>query len=551
MPGFTELTLNYSDHPSSLLKSLNSFRQEDHLLCDCTLLIDKHEFPIHRVVLAASSEYFRALFTANLKENGCSKITLNGISVCTFQLVLDFIYTGVVSMDQANITNIYAAADMLRLEGLRDLCQDYLLNQLCSSNCIGIWRYANSFHDRKLEESVWLYLTTHFTEVMEGHEYQELDQTTTLSSEHLYLNTIKNARTATSRLLCHDTGDGGEDSEIRRVLSHIRDLGAKSTTERGVNNKPAGTKLSPSYIQPLRSLITVGGYNNGLERTCEVFDRNNHSWQLADWGLPSCCEHIHWMGVIGVRLYVIAGTGLTKINLIMSRLTNEAAKQLQTNALSTDWEEEATLPHDCSNMKFCVMHEYIYGCGEITDTTYGIRRYNPCNGHWEFVTNVLSDSKVFLQFFSHHDKLYLLGGLCTSSGITTGHFESYDPHTDSWEVLNEMAVARYNFGVGIIGKYLYAVGGMGSDDVMLDSVERYNFETKTWSVISSLRLPSPRASMACEGWGGSLFSVGGETKGTGSVQTNDVLTFEPSSKEEWITIASLSHPRIFPNIILL
>lgn len=539
MPGFTELTLSYSDHPSSLLKSLNLFRQHNHLLCDCALLIEEHRFPIHKAVLAASSEYFRALFTSDLKENGRSEITLNGISAHTFQLVLDFIYTGVVKVDQANITDIYAAADMLGLGGLRDLCQDYLLNQLCSSNCIGIWRYANSFHDRRLEESAWRYLTTHFTEVMEGQEYQELDPTNThliISSE---LDTVRDARIAVSGRLCHDTQEGGEG--MRRLLSHIRQSDFLPT-ERLHNSN------SYQPLSHLRSLVTVGGYNNGLERTCEVYDAINHSWQLADWGLPSCCKHVHWVGVIGVRLYVIAGSGLTKINLIMSRLTNEAAEQLQTDALSTDWEEEAILPHDCSDMKFCVMHECIYGCGKITDTTYSVSRYNPGNGQWEFVADVVSDSKVFFQFFSHDNKLYLLGGLCTSSGIATCHFESYNPHTDSWEMLSEMAVARYNFGVGILEHCLYAVGGMGSDGVMLDSVERYCFETKMWSFISPL--PSPRATMACGGWGGNLFSVGGETEGTSSVQTSDVLTFKPFT-EEWITIASLSLPRIYPNIILL
>lgn len=78
--------------------------------------------------------------------------------------------------------------------------------------------------------------------------------------------------------------------------------------------------------------------------------------------------------MIGLRLYAIAGEGFTKINTVMSRLTEEATKQLRTDSLETGWEVEAMLPHDCSDMKFCVMDDCIYGFGSCGDTSNGIYR---------------------------------------------------------------------------------------------------------------------------------------------------------------------------------
>lgn len=518
MPGFAKLTLGYKQHPSSLLKGLNSLRQHN-LLCDCTLIIEEHQFLIHRAVLAASSDYFRALFTADLRENGSPEVTLKGISAGNFQPVVDFMYTGEVTLTQSNLADIYTAADMLRIDELQSLCHDYLLNQLCSSNCIGIWRYARLLQNHVLEEFAWSYLTSHFKEVKEGQEFLELDTTNrfTMPTQHFHKM---------------------EEREVWKLI-----LAAKES-ERTVEDKHYANNRD-HLDSPMKSLVAVGGYNGGLERTCEAYNNLDNCWQPTDWGLPTHCKHIHWVGVVGVRLYAIAGNSLTKVDLVMSRLTDEAAKRLQTDALSMDWDEEATLPHDCSSMKFCVLHKHIYACGELPDSTYGIRRYDTSNGLWKFVTDA-SQSKVFFQLFSHGSKLYILGGLCTLSELPVSLFESYDPYTDSWEVLNEMAIARYDFGVGILEDRLYAIGGMGSDNTVLDSVELYSFETKTWSDLRSL--PSPRAAMACREWDGKLFCVGGHTEGTGSIQVSDVFTFDPY-KEEWTSTGSLSHPRIYSDLI--
>lgn len=559
MPGFTELRLNNSKHPSSLLRGLRMLQEHSHLLCDCMLLIDEHEFPIHRVVFAASSEYFRALFTTNLKENGSSVITLNGISAQTFQLVSSFIYSGEVTLDQANITDVYAAADMLQLKDLLDLCQDYFLNQLCASNCIGIWQYARSFSNHKLKDCAWLYITTHFTKVMEREEFLDLDPADAhliLSYDKLELDSERDACLAMHKWLHHNTEM--RNNEFIKLVPSIRNhkllpleilKEKQSAHTHKLRSNCAVVNQEPGTISPasLRSLAVVGGYNNGPEKTCEKYSQCTSSWKVTDWIL-SDCKHFHWVGVIGLRLYAIAGSGLTKINRVMSRLTCMAAEQLQTNALETGWEYEATLPHDCSNMKFCVMNENIYGCGEITDNTFGIGCYNPSNGSWELVTDIISDSKVFFQFFSRGDKLYLLGGLCTSSGMASCYFESYNPHSNYWEQHNEMGIARYNFGVGILDRCLYAIGGVGVESDMLSSVERYCFETKEWSLVGSL--PAPRASMACEGWRGQLFCVGGETVGTDCVQTSDVLKFDPAA-DKWEVMASLNHPRIYSSTIIL
>lgn len=63
--------VDYEDvaHFRALGQSINAFRVNDEL-CDVTLLVDGHKIRAHKIILAAASPYFKAMFTG--KNNlGC------------------------------------------------------------------------------------------------------------------------------------------------------------------------------------------------------------------------------------------------------------------------------------------------------------------------------------------------------------------------------------------------------------------------------------------------------------------------------------------------
>ena len=49
-------------HAKSILTTMNNLRKTD-TLCDVCLRVEEKDFPAHRIVLAACSDYFRAMFT--------------------------------------------------------------------------------------------------------------------------------------------------------------------------------------------------------------------------------------------------------------------------------------------------------------------------------------------------------------------------------------------------------------------------------------------------------------------------------------------------------
>ena len=60
-PSAEEWTFKAREHPDKMLKSLNDLRKEN-TFCDVTIRAGESEFPIHKCVLSAVSNYFKVRF---------------------------------------------------------------------------------------------------------------------------------------------------------------------------------------------------------------------------------------------------------------------------------------------------------------------------------------------------------------------------------------------------------------------------------------------------------------------------------------------------------
>lgn len=105
-------------HSAQILSSINLLRKRG-LFCDAVLNVDNRDFPIHRVILAACSDYFAAMFTNGLSESYDveKKIKIKGLSAETMEILLDFIYTENLKVSVTNVQALLPAACLLQLNG--------------------------------------------------------------------------------------------------------------------------------------------------------------------------------------------------------------------------------------------------------------------------------------------------------------------------------------------------------------------------------------------------------------------------------------------------
>ena len=114
-------------HPEILLSKCAQFREQGEFI-DVGLKVGEEIFSAHRIVLAASSDYFHAMFAHGMKESNQEVIELKdeNISAAALKIVLDSIYSGDLQVNDENIFEVLVAADHLQVTSVVQQCCDYL-----------------------------------------------------------------------------------------------------------------------------------------------------------------------------------------------------------------------------------------------------------------------------------------------------------------------------------------------------------------------------------------------------------------------------------------
>ena len=114
-------------HSEILLSKCVQFRNEGQFI-DVRLKVREDIFPVHRIVLAANSDYFHAMFTDGMRESNQEVIELRdeSISPDAFKIVVDSIYTGDLNVNKENVFEVLTAADHLQVTTVVQQCCDFL-----------------------------------------------------------------------------------------------------------------------------------------------------------------------------------------------------------------------------------------------------------------------------------------------------------------------------------------------------------------------------------------------------------------------------------------
>lgn len=115
-----------------LTPSLQSLWEEGQL-CDLTLISkDDQTFEAHKIILAAASGYFRALFVGagrHLRESldfstspYDQKIRLPAVSGDSLRSVLEIIYNKHLDISESNVEDLLTASNYLDIPVIREAC---------------------------------------------------------------------------------------------------------------------------------------------------------------------------------------------------------------------------------------------------------------------------------------------------------------------------------------------------------------------------------------------------------------------------------------------
>ena len=111
-----KFNLKWNDFQCNVSRTFSLLRSEEEFFDVSLVSKDQKMMSAHKLVLSASSPYFKHILTKTKHSNPL--LCIDGVSSGELQFVLDYIYNGEVQIHQQHLERFLEVAQRLKLEGL-------------------------------------------------------------------------------------------------------------------------------------------------------------------------------------------------------------------------------------------------------------------------------------------------------------------------------------------------------------------------------------------------------------------------------------------------
>ncbi|KAG7205534.1 hypothetical protein KM043_007512 [Ampulex compressa] len=538
-------------HTNRAFEVINEMRKKN-LLCDVLLIADGGmEVPAHKMVLAACSPYFYAMFTS-FEERDQERITLQGVDYSALELLVDYVYSAEVHVTEDNVQVLLPAANLLQLTDVRDACCDFLQAQLHPSNCLGIRAFADLHGCLELLTHADSYIEQHFSEVVDGDEFLTLapqQVAKLICSDRLMVPSEEKVFECVISWVHHELDS--RQAHLAQLMEHVRfPLLSQEYLVQRVEEEPllkANLQCKDFLIEALKYhllkgeqkllfktprtkprqprglpkvLLVVGGQAPKAIRSVECYDFKEEKWyQVSELPTRRCRAGL---SVLGGRVYAVGGfNGSLRVRTV--DIYDAAADQ---------WSPCPEMEARRSTLGVAVLGNCIYAVGGF-DGTCGLNSaevYDPRTHEWRLIAP-MSTRRSSVGVGVVKGLLYAVGGYDGASRQCLSSVECYNPEKDQWKPVPDMSARRSGAGVGVLDGILYAVGGHDGP-LVRKSVEAFNPENNQWTPVSDMALCRRNAGVVA--LNGLLYVVGGDD---GSSSLASVEVYSPKM-DTWTTLST-------------
>ena len=188
---FSDFCFADSSHGNELLRGLNELRKTK-TFCNVFLKTrTEHQgFAVHREVLVAFSPYIKELCQNDSVAEDCKEIVLRELSPSILVAIIEYLYTGIITIATENAPDIFNAAALLQLGKLRVVSEKYLIKCTSPQNCLHMMSLAQKWNSRDLLETAHQCMGANFKHVIESSDFLRMegkDLKAVISSDHLVI----------------------------------------------------------------------------------------------------------------------------------------------------------------------------------------------------------------------------------------------------------------------------------------------------------------------------------------------------------------------------
>ncbi|CAK1548064.1 unnamed protein product [Leptosia nina] len=149
---------------------------DDPVVADFTVESeDGATFRVHKVLLMAHSEVFRAMLKEDTAESKNNHVKLVDVSKDDLHHLLTYIYSGTLkNIENINFFNMLILADRFNLVGLRELSEHALIQQIAIDNALEMLAVADSYNSPSLKTASLVFIKKNKS-TLQNTIFDELD----------------------------------------------------------------------------------------------------------------------------------------------------------------------------------------------------------------------------------------------------------------------------------------------------------------------------------------------------------------------------------------
>ncbi|XP_035469562.2 kelch-like protein 33 [Scophthalmus maximus] len=396
----------------------------DRVGCDVILDVDGTLFNVHRVILAASSDYFRGMFTCGMRESHQTCIALPFLLASELEALIGFSYSGTLSLSWNCVFEITCTALQLQFQPTSLLCLDFMRQKMEARTCLDIVSFAEAYGMSELLEEANDFVLRNFLEVSSTAKFQDLAVDKLLDFLH-----------------CDGLCVPSELAVFRAVISWIEADPAERLGQAGL--------LMSAVRFPLmtfREFREVRAINLRMEcfgnKEVELYGS-----ALKEFGFSIPNPQDQWR----------------------VRRPKDALVLVGGDQLNPD------MGHRVPGRELWFTNSLRSGTGLVKEI------------EWRRLGEMPDNPKFRHGITAMDGSLYVFGGcyFYAKDNIMKSAY-SYDPVQESWKRLADMQEFRSNFSVVAHERHIYAIGGDKEINTNVDTVEMYNPDTDSWSFVQPL-----------------------------------------------------------------
>lgn len=530
------MKIDEKEHALEVLRQMDNFRKTNRH-CDFTIKVGSKSFPVHRNVLSASSDYFKAMLSYDTKENQCSEVKIKDCDPECIKKCVDFMYSGSATVANEKREPMMHVAHLMQLRRLCDGIALSLEESLDSESFFATKRVANIYSCRNLEKKCEEFALENFRSISleDGFKCMEEDYLELL---------IKSKETKASEsakcksLIVWASIDLDKRSKFfEEMLGHINLLKIPLGYRRYLIEKEPLVFLSNPCLKAL--LISIMDKANvlakdfamkddGIKNAIAAFDKPSKAIQVFEpeqrrWtrmqNIPDEINGKQFTTVLmGDHLYVL--------------MNDRTGYRLNYSDVTATW---LRIPDrtQCARVVAAVLDGSIYVFDNTNQNSNAVERLNLDDGTWSHVTD-REHRSYEIAVTASQGIVYFAGGFNGSSQYYAT-FSSFDPIAKSWTDLPNMPTARYGASALEISGKVYIMGGRTGS--YLNTVESFDVDKETWTTVSNMN--HTRYLFSSGVLGEKIFVIGGTNSG------NTVELMDPY-ENTWSVVETMTGKDIHP-----